>query len=704
MSRHIVMLFAAFVIAGCASRVVVNDTFTQGRALVESGHVEQGLAMVQEASRQQPDSQEIRTYYYRQRDNAVHRYVALGDKARALGMLEDADEAYKQTLILDPENARAKAGRAIAASEMRLRGMVTEAQSLERKGDPNGALARAREVLAINAGHRDAQALVRRLEELGAKAASDAPQLDSALRQPITLEFRDASVRSVFELLSKTTGLNFIFDKDVQPDLRTTVFVRNTSIEDVIRFVLVTNQLDRKVLNDRTLLIYPNTPAKARDYKDLVVRSFYLANADARQTANMIKTVVKTRDMYVDEKTNMVVIRDTPEAVRLAERLVANQDLAEPEVMLEVEIMEVGTTVLNQLGIQWPTQLSFGLMGAAGVAGSLMLPEWINRSANLVRLTVSDPLLSINLRKQDGRTNILANPRIRVKNKDKAKIHIGDKVPVITSTATATGFISESVNYLDVGLKLEVEPTVFLEEEVGIKIGLEVSSIAREIRSPSGTLTYQVGTRNASTNLRLRDGETQVLAGLINDEDRRSANKVPGLGDLPVAGRLFSATNDTANKTEIVLLITPRIVRNLKRPETRHEEFRSGTDADIGAPPLLLQSMPRAAGEGPSFSISTPRTPFAAPQGAGAAPGRVPAQPSGNALPPLSNEMPASRGPVAPDGPGAPAPPQGPPAAPGTSSAPPSPGTSSPFISPASPSNISSPGAGPAPAGPSRAQ
>jgi len=134
-------------------------------------------------------------------------------------------------------------------------------------------------------------------------------------------------------------------------------------------------------------------------------------------------------------------------------------------------------------------------------------------------------------------------------------------VPVVTTTAGATGFVSESVNYLDVGLKLEVEPQVFLEDDVGIKIGLEVSNIAQQIKTAAGTTAYQVGTRNATTTLRLRDGETQVLAGLINDEDRRSANRVPGFAELPVLGRLFSNNDDTVNKTEVVLLITPRVIR-----------------------------------------------------------------------------------------------------------------------------------------------
>jgi general secretion pathway protein D len=223
------------------------------------------------------------------------------------------------------------------------------------------------------------------------------------------------------------------------------------------------------------------------------------------------------------------------------------------------------------------------VMGAAGIPGQITGREAQNFNGTMARLQFSDPLLAVNLRKQAGRTNVLANPRIRVKNREKARIHIGDKVPVVTTTAGATGFVSEAINYLDVGLKLEVEPQVFLEDDVGIKVALEVSNIAQQIRSASGTVAYQVGTRNAATTLRLKDGETQVLAGLINAEDRRSADKVPGLANLPVVGRLFTNKDDTANKTEIVLLITPRVIRNIERPAARLSEFNSGTEAEVGA-------------------------------------------------------------------------------------------------------------------------
>jgi general secretion pathway protein D len=265
-----------------------------------------------------------------------------------------------------------------------------------------------------------------------------------------------------------------------------------------------------------------------------------------------------------------------------------------------------------ELGVRFPGSLGVSLVGgataagAAGTPGVLTLPEWRSRDKNLVSLRFTDPLLLLSLRQTDGRTNLLANPRIRVKNKEKAKIHIGDRVPVITTTAAvAGGFVSQSVTYLDVGLQLEVEPLIYLEDDVGIKVGLEVSSITKEIQSQSqtqggGSLTYQIGTRKTNTVLRLKDGETQVLAGLINDEDRRSASRVPGLGEFPVLGRLFSSTSDTINKTEIMLLITPRLMRTIARPDARTTEFAAGTEASSSGGPLGAASSPS------SFAPLTP--------------------------------------------------------------------------------------------------
>ncbi|HEX7052846.1 MAG TPA: secretin N-terminal domain-containing protein, partial [Burkholderiales bacterium] len=464
--------------------------------------------------------------------------------------------------------------------------------------------------------------------EKTAKPAIATPRLKTLSAQPISLEVRDVPLRGVFDVISRSSGVSFVFDKDVRADQRTTIVLRNASVEELIRLVLQTNQLEQKLVNETTVLVYPNTPQKQREYQELVVKSFYLVNADVRQTANMIRTMVKTRDLFIDEKLNLLVIKDTPSAVRLAERLIAAQDLAEPEVMLQVEVMEVGTSRLLELGIRWPTELGVGLVGAGGTPGQITGTEARNINGDLVRLTFTDPLVLISLLQQDGTTNVLANPRIRVKNKEKARIHIGDRVPVITTTAGATGFVSESVNYLDVGLKLEVEPTVYLDNEVGIKVALEVSSIGGQVRTSSGTVAYQVGTRNTSTTLRLRDGETQVLAGLISNEDRRNASQVPGLANLPVLGRLFRSNDDTVNRTEVVLLITPHVIRNIQRPGVRMEQFNSGTEAAIGGAALSVPAIP------PSFPPTPPEN-----EPAPSAPAQ-PAPESREALPPAAGPQP----------------------------------------------------------------
>jgi general secretion pathway protein D len=576
--KKLILILASLALVGCAGQ----EKLKQGQEMIEAGNEEQGLARLEEALKSSPNDTELRNYYQRHRAVAVQRYLQAGDNARSSGNIDAAEAAYQRAQRFDPDNANAQAGLDAVARERASQGTVREAQELLKKGDPDAALAKAREILEANPAQRDAKAIVRKIEEQKVKADFTSPQLAAALKTPITIELKDAPVRSVFELISKRAGLNFVYDRDVPPDLRVTVFVRDTSIEEVIRFVLVTSQLERRTLNPNTVLIYPNTPAKSQAYRELTVKSFYLANADVKQTANMVRSLAKTRDLFVDEKLNLLIVRDTPEAIRMVEKLIANQDLGEAEVMLEVEVLEVGHNQLAQIGVQWPQSASLSVIGAAGVPGQVTGTEAKNLNSGNFRLNVTDPLIALNLRQQAGRTNVLANPRIRVKNKEKARIHIGDKVPVITTTAGATGFVSESVNYLDVGLKLEVEPTVSLEDDVGIRVGLEVSNISQEVKTGSGTVAYQVGTRNANTTLRLRDGETQVLAGLISDEDRRSADKVPGLSRLPIIGRLFSNNRDTVNKTEVVLLITPRVIRNIERPGARMEEFNSGTEQDIG--------------------------------------------------------------------------------------------------------------------------
>jgi len=583
-------LLAAFLLAGCAAQRLHEE----GLVLIEEGRVEEGVARLQEAVKLAPDNLRYRMDLLARRDYAVSRLLSAANSERTAGRLDRAEALYRRVLAIDDKNPHAQARLAVLARERRHAQLVKQSQELMKKADVETAAARLREVLAENPRQNDAAALLREIDEQRVREALAAPALKSRQTKPVTLEFRDASLKMVFEALSRTSGINFILDKDVRGDAKTTIFARQVSVEDAIGLILLPNQLEKKILSENSMLIYPNTPQKLREYQDLIMKSFYLENADVKQTLNMIKTMLKTRDVFIDEKINLLVMRDTPEVIRLAEKLVAAQDLAEAEVMLEVEVLEISRSRLMELGLRWPDQLTFGVLDTSGDPFVVNDLRGINRN----RITMNSPSVTLNARKVDGDSNLLASPRIRVKNREKAKILIGDRVPVISSQvtpSTGTPVVTEQVQYLDVGLKLEVEPNVHLDDQVAIKVSLEVSTLGEQTRTATGTVAYRIGTRTASTVLRMEDGETQVLMGLIRDDDRKSANKVPGLGDLPVLGRLFGSQLDDAQKTEIVLSITPRLVRNVRRVDAQVAEFFSGTEAAMRSQPFYVRPVAAAA-------------------------------------------------------------------------------------------------------------
>lgn len=581
-----VLICTFSVLSGCAW--LKPGAHEEGLTLLDRGQTLDGLAKLEEAVREQPRRAEYRITLTAQRASAVQRSLQRGQAAFNGGRLSDAEEAFRLAAMIEPENTMARQGVEAVIQERRHRQTLATVDELLKKGGKpalHEARDRLRGVLSENPRHKLAQSLQMRLQEELAKQDRPLDRLAAVYRQPITLEFREAPLKAVFEVISKVSGLNFFFDRELRPDLKATILARNTSIEDAIRLLLVTNQLEQKVLGDNAILIYPNTPAKLKDYQSLTVRSFFLANADVKAVSNTLKTLLKTKDLVVDERLGLILMRDTPEVIRMAERIVALQDLADPEVMLEVEVMEIKRARLLELGVQWPSQLGLAPLKSAANS-ALTLSDLNSINSSRIQATIGSTL--INARKEDQDGNILANPRIRVRNKEKAKVLIGERVPVITTTSTSTGFVSESVNYVDVGLKLEVEPTIYLDDEVAIKVGLEVSSLVREVVSKSGSLSYQIGTRGANTVLRLKDGETQILAGLISDEERNTANKVPLLGDIPVLGRLFGSQKDDTSRSEILLAITPRVVRSLSRPDLIEAEFPSGTEGSVGADPLVL--------------------------------------------------------------------------------------------------------------------
>jgi general secretion pathway protein D len=433
-------------------------------------------------------------------------------------------------------------------------------------------------------------------------------------------------------------------------------------VEAAVYYLLMTNQLERQVMDGNTILIYPNIAAKQKEYQEMTVKTFYLANAEAKTVANTLKTILKSRDVVVDEKLNLVILRDSPEAVKLASQLVALQDVPEAEVMLDVEVLEVQRNRLLDLGIDWPTSLAFAPLTSA--TGTAITVDQL-RHLNGQTIGVTGVTGSVTASKTDGDSETLAAPRIRVRNKEKAKVVIGDKLPTITTTISSGvgGFASESVNYVDVGLKLDVEPTIYLNNEVGIRISLEVSNLVDTVTTKGGTTAYRIGTRSASTMLQLKDGENQVLAGLIKNEDRSSATKLPGIGDLPLLGRLFGSQQDTRNKTEVVLSITPHLIRNLQRPPASSSEFSAGTEASfrrrpdtsvrtpVQIPAQGVRALPGMPARVPVPAPQPPaQVPAQVPPAANAQGGMVPASSVGASatLPPAPASVPPSELPAAP--------------------------------------------------------
>ncbi|MDR7272917.1 general secretion pathway protein D [Pelomonas saccharophila] len=577
------LLGVALLLAGCA-----NPALRQAEDLGRSNQWPAALRVLDDALVKDPTDPQLRAAQVRAREQASARLILQIEALRGAGRWDEASALLSQLALADSRHPRLAALTTEVERSRRQDAQLASGRAALKDGKLERAEAVAREILAESPQHPGARLLASQVAQARPLEAA-VGELGPAFQKPVTLEFREAPLRQVFEALSRSSGVNFVFDKDVRADARVTVFLRNVTMDEAMRVILGTQQLDRKLLNETSVLIFPNTAAKQREHQELITRTLYLTNADVKQVQAMVRTIAKVRDIHIDERLNLLIVRDTPEVLRLVEKLIASVDLPEPEVMLEVEVMELATDRVDELGLKWPEQASLGISDAAGNIPPAVFVG--GKNPINFRASIANPVVVATLRGTAGNSNILANPKIRVRNRDKAKVHIGQKLPVFTTTTNFTGStsVAASVSYLDIGLKLDVEPTIQLDNDVVIKVGLEVSNLIRQVTGPGGTTAYEIGTRNTSTVLRLADGETQVLAGLINDEDRKAATGIPGLSSIPVLGRLFGTTTDTRNKTEVVLLITPRVVRNLAVPDASLTRLASGTDASPGAFSSLLR-------------------------------------------------------------------------------------------------------------------
>ena len=580
------LLLALAALGGCA-----ND-LSQGISLIDEGSYEAGLAQLEAAAAKDPRDPSVQIALATQKARVITMLLTQADNALTLGDQVAAYAIFQRVLRLESTNTRAQQGMRKIEQMQYIADFLRQGQAALRRGDLVGAETQVRAILELDPLHPGARKLRDDVGQIRARTDTMDPQLRGRLQRQVTLEFRDANLGIIFEVLSQTAGLNFILDKDIRPDLKATIFVRDVSIADAVELITQQNQLHQRIINDNTIIIYPDSPQKLKEYQELVMRSFYLTNIGADAALNMIKTLLKTRDIFVDERLNTLTMRDTPDVVRMVEKLLFSQDQPDPEVVLEIEIMEVSQQRILDLGLQWPN--TFGVVNAEG--GAITVLDQL-RGIDSGRITLSpSPQLRIN--EQDNDINTLASPVIRVRNKEQARIHIGQRVPIISATSvpsTQGPVITESITYLDVGLKLEVQPTIYLNDVVGIQIALEVSNATPLEATRQGTIPVQVDTRNAVTTLSLKNGETQLLAGLVRNDHGVTGNQIPGIGDVPGLGRLFGSRKDTIGKSELVLSITPRIVRNLPYQSPGDMEFATGTESHMRSRPVtLIEEQPRA--------------------------------------------------------------------------------------------------------------
>ncbi len=580
-------LFLAVSVAGCAG----SRSFQRAESYSQHGEWDLAVKEYREASKSDPQSIEYRSALLRAEETAANQHYKTARSFVKERKLDQAIQELQKALFLNPTSAAIqgalKSVLNMKQAEEHYRAALTF-QELNRLNDAINELNLAVELDPENPKYFDS------LGKLQKKKSESEPDeaLTLASDKPITLNFKNTNIKEVFEILAKLSGINIMFDEEVKAQ-PVTVFAKDVSFQYALNLLLSTNKLFMKKISADTIIIVPKSKAKLDQYQDLLVKTFYLNNAKAKDAVNLLRSMLDVKKIYVNEVLNSITIRDTPEKIKLVEKIIDANDLKEAEVILDVEILEISRS--NNLKYGWnftPGGLSVtgNVQNKDKTTTGITLGELRNITSDNVILTI--PGVVVNLIKQDSDSQTLANPRVRVLNNKQAKFLIGDRIPIQTSTiqSTTVGQVTSTFEYKDVGIKLNIEPTVHLNNTVTLKMGLEISNLGDAIDFGNGQKQYKFGTRNTDTVVNLRDGESVIIGGLIKDEERKSHVKVPILGDIPILGKLFSSTEDGTIKTDILMSITPNIVRAMELPDKDTQNFWSGTEEAYDTKPLFVST------------------------------------------------------------------------------------------------------------------
>lgn len=585
-NRAALIALALITLAGCASGRALDE----GRAAERQRDYDRAVVLYRRAVQERPNDRSAQLALERAMLRAAQQHYAAGRALARQSRWEEALAEYQIAYELNPT-----------------------------MGDIERELAATREAVRTRLrGGADGQTELEALIERTRHAPPPGQELPDGDPLPDAVVFREASARTVFSALGQFAGITVVFDpqfvdEPITADLRGITFV------EALETIANSTRNFFQVTAPGTVTIVPDTPAKRREYQQEVVRTFYLSNADINETIDLLRLVLDLRRIAPVTATNAVSVMDTPERLDAAARLVQAIDKARAEVVIEVQLLEVDRQTIRDYGLE------FGARGAdaaldAGAEGFDLTVDDITRLSGS-DLFVANPMsLLVNMLADDSNTRILANPSLRTSDGLAAEAHFGERVPVPVSTFVpiAAGGVAQqpitSFNYENIGVNIEILPRIHHNYEVSLELVVEISNISG---TGFGDLP-QFGSREITTTLRLRDGETNILAGLIRDDERETLDGIPGLSRVPVLGRLFGRTRTEAQETDIILTLRPHIIRVLDLDEQDLLPFRvsgSGAAAVVGSSlplPTRLDPQPRDPVErlgGPPPAIVEPVAP-----------------------------------------------------------------------------------------------
>jgi general secretion pathway protein D len=488
---------------------------------------------------------------------------------------------YSKALAMEPGNTHYS----VALERAKLRGSARhfmKAQRYHAAGQFDLAIAEYQQTLLLNPGNEFAnnemgkamrelrirQSGPSRIEEMKRRAELRdlaPPKLHPGADIPILMRFEEAEIGKIFEAIGKASSINFVFDDKVDVQKPMTLDIGSVRMEKALDVLMLQTKNFYKVIDEHTLLIAPDTRQKRQEYDDQVIRTFFLSNADTKTVVTVLRSLLQSRQIAENSDLNSVTIKDTPAKIAIAERIINANDKSKGEVIIDVELIEINRTLTKTLGID----LSSKTLGLTFQGGSASVPlnnlDIIRQTGNWTVGVI--PSVILDFLKTDSETKLIAKPQLRVAEGEEASILIGDRVPIPTTTFNTSNTIGSSVvpitsfTYQNVGITVRVNPRVHHNKEVTLQVEVEISQLSGEVQTSAGQSQPVIGTRTIQTVIRLRDGETNMLAGLIQQADSDSVSGVAGLMNIPGVRRIFSGNSIENRETEIIMTLTPRIVR-----------------------------------------------------------------------------------------------------------------------------------------------